>query len=109
LDSIRFEMELMLPTGDPARDEAGALQCREVLGDLSRRLGERSRERGYGLVASLAETREQPSPCRVTEREKDFVELCLARAQPGPLPRMSCAPAASFFLYTIWCIVGQTL
>lgn len=62
LDSVRFEMKLMLPTHNSSRDKPGTFQYGEVLGDLSGRLGERSRERGYGLVASLTETREQPSP-----------------------------------------------
>jgi hypothetical protein len=98
-------MELMLPARDSSRDEPGTLQYREVLGDLSRRLGKRRRERGYGLVASLTETREQPSTCRVTEREEDFVELRLARARPDPLPRMLCAPTARFLFihHLVYC------
>jgi hypothetical protein len=99
LDSIRFEMELMLPTRDPARDEAGTLQYREVLGDLGGRLGKRGRERRYRLVAPLTETREKPSPCRVTEREEDFVEVRLAHTRPSALSRMLCDAPAALFLF----------
>jgi hypothetical protein len=35
------------------------------------------------LVTPLTETREQASPCRVAQREKDFVELRFARAGPS--------------------------
>ena len=72
---------------------------------LSGRLGERSRERSYGLVAPLTETREKPPPRRVTEREEDFVELGVARARPSPLPLLLCAPALPFLFihHMVYC------
>jgi hypothetical protein len=81
LHSIRFEVKLVLSTCDPARDEAGTLQNREVLRDLRRRLGERGRQRSYGLVTALTETREEPSPRRMTQREENVVEVRLARSR----------------------------
>jgi hypothetical protein len=110
LDSIRFQVKLMLPARDPARDEAGPLQYREVLGDLSRRLCEGSRERSYRLVALLTETREEPSPRRVTECEENFVELRLVRALPlsfsGTLP-VPVAPLL-FVHHRVYCYSGAS-
>jgi hypothetical protein len=105
LDSIPFEVKLMLPAGNPARDEAGTLQYREVLGDLCGRLGEVGRERRYGLVAALAEAREQPPPCRVTQREEDFVEMRLPRARTSPATPAFGAPALprSFVHHLVYC------
>ena len=95
--AIRLQVKSMLPTRDPPRDEPGSLEDRKVLGDLSGRLGERSRESSYRLITPIAEPREQAAACRVTQREEDFIELRFARAWPSPLARVLCTRAVPFF------------
>ena len=79
-DAVRLQVKLMSPTRDLPCDESGALEYRQVLGDLRGRFRERSREISHSLVTQLTKPGEQAPACRVTQREEHLVELCLAKS-----------------------------
>jgi hypothetical protein len=77
------EMHAMLASFDAARDQARALEDRQVFGNLRRGFAQRFRERRHGLIAKLAQSLQQPPPRRVTQR-KNTPSSCACLGPDAP-------------------------
>jgi hypothetical protein len=80
-------MELVLATLDATRDQASALENREMLRDLRWRLSQWLREGRDRLISAVPEPRKDSSAGPVAQREEHLVELCVALALWAPPSR----------------------